>query len=298
MTWVYDDVLKQIEMTNNNSIKIKMTIISKCGKEAGLPKFGDDPRVAEFVIMILPNVGGCDYAYAHFINHYVETATPEDAASSVIMFIKDTPRTKKHFHFGRHAGFRPVTEMLEIASGGGFICGIKPMCRISTFHDTAVLYSFIIGSYMRQTEQKRLGLGKNDKQDIKPEFNPNGYSNLRDFHERALNWTFPNEHVTQVCYGGAFAVPASRIITLAKEPRTRQVMMNFEEILSRNVTTSIEEHFTERTWAGLLANPLEKEDTDIILGMKHTNGGGIFYDQGSVMGALMGDTTCKYGKVI
>ena len=59
--------------------------------------------------------------------------------------------------------------------------------------------------------------------------NPSNFSNLWDFHKRALSWTcFQNEKVTEVCYGGTFAVPAYRIIEVAKEPTVRQVMINLE----------------------------------------------------------------------
>lgn len=63
--------------------------------------------------------------------------------------------------------------------------------------------------------------------------------------------------MTEVCYGGTFAVPAYRIMELAKEPSVRKVVMDLEEILlTRNVASSVEEHFIERTWAELFANPL------------------------------------------
>jgi len=274
----------------SKDIKFKVTILSKCGNEKDLPAFAKHPRVIQYSIVKLPNVGGCDYAYAHFINNYIETATPEDAESSVIMFIKDTPRTKNYFHFGQHERYRTIKEMMQIVSGGEFICGIKPQCKISNFHDTGVLYEFIIGSYVRKMDRT---IGYRDA-DTQVGFNPYGYSNLRDFHERALNWTFPNEQVTEVCYGGTFAVPAWRIIFLAKEPRVRQVMMNLEDILSRNNTTSIEEHFTERTWGGLLANPLEKEDTAIILDMKE----GVFRSKNGEMGPFMGQQTCAVNQKI
>jgi hypothetical protein len=260
--WIYEDVLNNIP----NKIRVKITIISKCGNEADLPNFAEDPRVAQFDIIKLPNVGGCDYAYAHFINKYIETATQEDAASSVIVFMKDTPRAKKH----NQSGFRSVREMLKIASDGEFICGIKTDCGFSMYHDTRTLDSFVLESYTRRQDRKRSVKKKDTKDTPSPDFNPFGYKHLGDFHKRALNWTFPNEHVTEVCYGGTFAVPANRIMELAKEPAARQVMMNLEEILTRNVATSIEEHYIERTWAGLLANPLGEKDTDIILDLKES----------------------------
>jgi hypothetical protein len=98
-------------------------------------------------------------------------------------------------------------------------------------------YRFVIGSYVRVTDQTR-----GAKQD-NSSFNP--------------QLKFPNEHVTEVCYGGTFAVPAYRIMELAKEPSVRKVVMDLEEILlTRNVASSVEEHFIERTWAELFANPL------------------------------------------
>jgi hypothetical protein len=68
----------------------------------------------------------------------METATQEDAASSVIVFIKDTPRIRENFHFPHHSGYRSAKDMLEIAECGDFICGIETECGISTFHDTAL----------------------------------------------------------------------------------------------------------------------------------------------------------------
>jgi hypothetical protein len=169
--------------------------------------------------------------------------------------------------------------MLEIASAGEYVCGIKTERGISTFHDTSSLYRFVIHTYVRisdRTQGAKKGISK---------FNPFGYSHLRDFHKRALNWTFPNENVTEVCYGGTFALPAYRIMELAKDPAVRNVVMNLEEILlTRNVTSSVEEHFIERLWAGILANPLGKRNTDIILDMKQD----ILFRQGNVAGAVMG----------
>ena len=64
MQWIYEDIFTQMP----NNITVKMTILSKCGNEAALPNFAQDPLVAQFEIIKLPNVGGCDYAYAHFIH--------------------------------------------------------------------------------------------------------------------------------------------------------------------------------------------------------------------------------------
>jgi hypothetical protein len=45
--------------------------------------------------------------------------------------------------------------------------------------------------------------------------------------------------VTEVYYGGIFAVPAYVIMEVAKEPAVRQVMINLEKIMTRSVTTTL-----------------------------------------------------------
>jgi hypothetical protein len=233
-------------------------------------------------VISLPNVGGCDLAYAYFMNRYIESHSMEEALSSVILFIKDTPRTRTNHHFHSPKGYRTVGEMIDIASSNGnFICGVRTNCDVSTFHTTNILYEYVIRRYQRITE---LVAGVEAVQ--VNDFNLHAYNNLKDFHTRALNWTFPNQDVTSVCYGGTFGVAASRLITLSNQPRERKVFPLLEDLLTRksSLNMTIEEHFVERTWGGLLSYPLTGEQTEVIRKIhngKHVN------RQSSIMGAML-----------
>jgi hypothetical protein len=276
---IYDSVLSQVP--NQKKATVKIIVLSKCGNEADVPNFIEDPRVKQIDVIPLPNVGGCEYAYAYFVNRYVAKTTTEEAASSVVLFMEDTPRTMENFRLlPVYKGYRSVAEMLRIASGDEFACGVTPDCAHSAFHDTSTLYEFWIGDYTRTFLQKEHG-GMQDNQLL----NPFRYKNLREWHEKALNWIFPNENVTAVCYAGTFMVAAWRIMNLSQQPRERRVMEALEKELARNVSTSIEEHFTERTWAGFFSVPLEKEHTDMILDIKTA----IMHNQGANHGHLKSD---------
>ena len=100
LNWMYEHILAMIP--NQKKATVKISIMSKCDEEALVPNFIDDYRVLAVNIVKLPNVGGCDYAYAHFINSYASTAKPDDAGSSLILFIKDTPRITSLFNFPYH----------------------------------------------------------------------------------------------------------------------------------------------------------------------------------------------------
>jgi len=290
LTWVYNEVLEEIP--NQKEATIKMTIMSKCNEEANLPQFIDDHRIMDVNIMKLSNVGGCDYAYAHFINHYISTSSA-GAESSLILFIKGTPRTAENFHFPGHSGYRSVSEMIEMASKGEFICGIKPDCHVSPYHDTHMLNLFKMDKYERISDTN-----KGITEDIKDDMNfkmANGYRNLQNFQKRALNWTFPNESLTQVCYGGSFVVPASRIMFLSNTPNEKRIFKLIEKSLTRNTTSSVEEHYTERTWAGLLENPLNKRGVALIRRMQRNTKKNVSLRYGSIWGALLGihRLTCR-----
>eukprot|EP00558_Chaetoceros_sp_UNC1202_P006270 CAMPEP_0197240922 /NCGR_PEP_ID=MMETSP1429-20130617/7100_1 /TAXON_ID=49237 /ORGANISM="Chaetoceros sp., Strain UNC1202" /LENGTH=428 /DNA_ID=CAMNT_0042700665 /DNA_START=86 /DNA_END=1372 /DNA_ORIENTATION=+ len=279
--WMYDDLLGKLP--NQVDATVKMTIVSKCGNEAELPKFIEDHRVKQVDILTLPNVGGCDYAYAHFINRYVAKTTPEDAASSMLLFIKDTPRNQEYFQFALHERFRGVDELIQMASRGEFVCGTKTHCSMSSYHDNKVLNTFVMGEYKRQSERAKI-TGDDDFS----EFNALQYENLEDFHKRALNWTFPNEIFTEVCYGGSFALPGSLLLSsLSKDLRTQNAIKALEESLSRDTGTSVEEHFAERTWAGMLANPVDSDEINALRRLKGATFGGALQLEGSLVGPLL-----------
>ncbi len=296
MTWMFQDVLRQIP---DNIKKIKITVLSKCGHdEKDVPRFHDvDHRVskADVNVISLANVGGCDYAYAHFLNRYIDrniskkgSNMKSPADSSAILFIKDSPRDKSYLHMPHHERYRSINEMIQIASTRGFSCGAKTECDVSTFHDTATLYNFTKANYVRNSEI----LKGASRHVIQPEFNTANYTNLRDFHMRALDWTFPNvDGVTEGCYGGTFTVLASKVMELSNVPKVRRAMNFLEDNLQRNTTTTIEEHFAERTWAGLLTNPLSDEQTHRI----QIIGENMIKDKGQIFGALKADkyATCS-----
>ena len=257
-----------------------------------MPNFKEDRRVKRVDVLKLPNVGGCDYAYAHFINRYIANTAPKDAASSLIVFIKDTPRKTDYMHFPLHERFREVDEMLQMASDGRYVCGAKPHCAISPVHDTQHLYS-----YSRSTIHTRITNKKQNESatgDMST-FNLHRYTNLKDFHERALNWKFPNEHFTEVCYGGTFALSASQLLSsLSKDLATKNAIKALEKSLSRNITSSIEEHFAERTWAGMLANPIDIDEAHALQTLQSKKLGGIVKISTSVMGPLLANfRICK-----
>ncbi len=296
MSWMFQDILRQIP---NTITKIKITVLSKCGNEKDVPRFQDvDDRVSKTDVNVisLANVGGCDYAYAHFLNRYIDrniskngTKTKNAVDSSVILFIKDTPRNRSNLHMPHHERYRSVNEMIQIASTSrGFSCGAKTSCEVSPFHDTATLYNFTKANYVRNAE-----IQKGASRDVvQPEFNTANYTNLRDFHMRALDWTFPNvDGVTESCYGGTFTASASKVMELSTDPKVRRAMTSLEDNLQRNTTTTIEEHFAERTWAGLLANPLSDGETHTVQGI----GKKMVKDKGQIFGALKADkyATCS-----
>jgi len=262
LTWIYEHVLQQI--SKEKEITVRMTILSKCGKDADLPQFINNPLVTDVDLIKLPNVGGCDYAYAHFINYYISKTNPSEADSSLILFMKDVKRKGVLIREqGYEITFRNVKTIIEVGSRGEFICGSQFKCNASPYHDTGLLNGFAINSYVRASDRKK-GIWKENGS----EFNSNQYANISDFHTRALNWTYPNKNMTEVCYGGVFAVPASRILFLSNQPKEGRVLKLIEENLA-HTDISAEEHFIERTWAGLLAQPLNEEDIALLYGMRN-----------------------------
>jgi hypothetical protein len=252
---------------------LRYTIISKCGKNVD--------RIDEALVptkIQLPNVGGCDHSFAHWLATQGNMAL---LASDVVIFLKDTDRVEANIH--QPGAYRSLADMLRIASQTGFSCGMEPTkpgwnikqpTLISAYHDTDALQTFALNKYSRW----KPGLNETEK--------TNGfksmYKNLGDFHRR-LNIKIP-PNVTQVCYGGSFAVSMENVRRHPVELWTR-----LEQILSRG--DNIEEgHFAERTWAGLLATPLTNSSHIDSLRKFSSS---ILRRKGSIMGALqkeiMGD---------
>lgn len=275
--------------------EIKITILSKCGMEDKLPNFMEASKaVVSQEVLKLNNVGGCDYAYIHFINEYLKRETSGSASSSIIFFVKDTPRNKGALH--QPGSFRPLSEILSLASHGEFSCGLKPPPETSVYHDPALLSRFYLKNYVRNgKEQKSIAERVKRAQEIAsgsaPEgFNTANYTNLGNFVERELqSWKFPNDDATEVCYGGVFAIPGSNLYQY--EGLLGLIFTRLEEIASES-TMSVVEHFLERLYASLLSNPLDEEETELVLSQATE----IIKKEKSFMGTFknMRMKTCKY----
>lgn len=114
---------------------------------------------------------------------------------------------------------------------------------------------------------------------------------MKDFHDRTLKWTFPNKNLTSVCYGGSFAVPAYRLLDLSKKTEELRVIKLLETILSRKSASSlsIEEHYVERTWAGLLSQPLTKNEVESLYKI---SGGKFMNIRRAIFGQLTSEEMC------
>lgn len=246
--------------------KLKITFLSKCGNHEDIPAFENH----HVEILQLPNKGGCDLAFARFLREYMERENAKTAANSVIFFLKDTPRVSKNCHQGGR--YRTIDEMLQISSHGEFICGVKLNCGMSAFHDTRLLKQFVKESYVRH----------GDSSESNTDFNTGGYETMNAFITRELNWSFPNEDVTEVCYGGSFAVPASRLF---EDHRLKEVFIRIEKILLEGPSMSVVEHFSERLWASWLAKPLNKKQTKAMKRLRRS----IITENGRYMGTLASD---------
>lgn len=283
MTWIHDDLIAPtLKLFNQSSFHIN--IMSKCGNEVDIPDFNHIDAVKTTNIISIQNVGGCDYAYAKYFNHFKEySLTHSDgpmnsntnSPSDVVLFLKDIPRTNETFHHSKmvYKSYRSITEMISMALNGTFVCGLDIFPSFSEYHHIPTLYNFTIMKYARASD-KSFEPGPE-------QFNPYGYTNLRDFHLNALGWEFPRNDYTRVCYGGSFAVPQHRIVSLMSDNRISRVMKQIEDSMSEG-HLSIAEHFIERTWAGLISKPLT-EDESVIL---KSTAIGIHREEGAIFGAL------------
>ena len=257
LSWMYHQVLDTLP----SQVELKMTILSKCGKENELPNFSADHRVSEVNVMPIDNVGGCDYAYAYFINHYLSKKITVDVESTVILFMKGTKRSMENFHFYAHRRYRTVPEMLNIARKGEFICGTKTECVVSPYQEVEKLQDWTMRDYTRISDRNAII-------PVHPFSNPHGYRSLRDFHERGIEWKFPNKNLTSVCYGGTFALPLSRLVELSQDPKMKHLLLSLHGHVNRTSEPMTEEHFLERTWAGLFSRPLSQQHTEILISMQ------------------------------
>ena len=111
-----------LKMISTNSLKLLLEMgeiptqtLDSENVESGTIKVKVDVKIE--------NKGGCDLAYLHYINRYNMEHTAASAANTIIVFLKDSPRTNKSLH--QSGGWRSVPEMIDYAARGEFICGIK-----------------------------------------------------------------------------------------------------------------------------------------------------------------------------
>lgn len=264
ISWLFDE-LQNYEVRVDVSI---VTILSKCNNERVLPNFMH--RNVRIRVVKLPNKGGCDLAFAHFIKLYLSRETPASAENSVVLFLKDTPRIEGNCH--QRGSYRAISDMIASASCGEFICGVRPTCQMSALHNATTLKKFTKASYIRHGDYLK---STND-------FNKPNYLNLGDFISREMNWQWPDGELVEVCYGGSFAIPAS---LLFKREFLGSNMEKLEEILIQGPHMSIVEHFAERMWAAWLAHPLSEQDAKVAVHVAQ----GVALDNGRYMGTLLTD---------
>ena len=266
--WIRDAIENELPQ----GAAIHLTIVSKCNNEVDISDFGglDNVRVE---ILQLPNKGGCDLAHVHFIARYLRREAPLESSApasstTLLLFLKDSPDDRTD---GR---VRSVNELVRLASQrDDFVCALELKCWMSAYHDVKTLGRFIANSY------RRTGGGPKVEG---AQFNPAGYRDLSDFVDRELNWTFPNDEAVQVCYGGQFATTESRLFN--GDRATMKILFSrLEQLLMESpAVMNAVEHFAERLWAGILAEPLPPSQVKEILALK----GFVLDQQGGHMGAF------------
>lgn len=213
--------------TNTN---IDINIFSKCGKPVR-----DAPIKSK--IYRLPNLGRCDHTYAYYMNKMYNSS---DLTNEVILFMKDM----RTIH--QQGKWMKLLHMFRNAHRRGFGCGmVSTRARnISKIHETDKLVNYTMKDY---------NYSKNMYQDIhntgpKVPF-ISDFIVLKDYMNYN-NYSFP-ERLTEACYGGVFAATRRAI---QKQPR--KLWQSLEKSLRRG-DNIVEGHFVERSWAGLLTDPLK-----------------------------------------
>jgi len=303
LTWMDDTIINVIPPQSN----IKLSFVSKCGQEANIPQFDKTYNNVELNVIKIENVGGCDNAYAHFINLFLENIKAErdkgihhhDLASTIILFLKDTPRTRNaNPHNEYHRPYTPFNAMLATVSNGEFACGLRNPCRKSPYNIVKQLQHFTMRDYVRhgeRTEEDEEKMShKNDgnltleDELVNPNFNDLSYGNLGVFHKKVLKWNFPT-NITKVCYGGSFAIPATRLFHPTFDDG--MIFQRIEKVTTRNENT-LEEHFIERTWAGLFDKALTDEEISIINNIRNRKADCPLKYEGAVCATTKKSPTC------
>ena len=246
-----------------------IVIYSKCGKKV----VGAPPMAT--VVNVANNVGRNDQTFAqHMVNILKTPKSQSDTdiadEDNAVIFLKDS-RQPVHQPGGR---WRPFGDMLRIMSVSGFACGmeltvtnpvrawtthpisgktIEKHLLVSAFHKTHDLGGFQKDIYF-WTQEKYNKIDMHPKEPFKSQ-----HSNLIDWI-KSIPFNFPhNTALVQVCYGGSFG---TTVAAIRKHPQSSW------ESLSRSLSRAdnLEEgHFAERSWAGLLAKPIQPYQAEALL---------------------------------
>ena len=240
---------KYTEGFNITSIQI----ISKCGEEVkGAPD--------GVVVHVLPNVGRCDHSFVYFITTIYPKIFAGKHRESIAVFLKDQFSTSNH-HGSQLRSFKSLVSLASSSNGFGCLSEkyLRRLPRASAYHDKHALLKFHLSRYRNNYE------GGSNSVPFK-----SSYANLGEYLE-SLN-AIPSQDVVPVCYGGVFAASVENIYKI-----NIKVWIKMEDTLTRG--DNIEEgHFAERSWAALLASPLEGFQAEALKNYSSSfiNGGGIF----------------------
>ena len=242
----------------------EIIIISKCGHTVeGVPKGSK--------VIRLSNVGRNDHSYAHFMDIVYDANNQKNEA---FIFLKDDFDVSNSL---QPEAMRTMNKLLLVADTWGFACGRELGARLglelSTYHYTPVLTRFSMADYER-------GRIRYNASTTEGKFHSE-YENLADYMS-SLDYSFPE--LTQVCYGGNFATTRKSI-----QRHPTSLWKNIRQSLTRG--NNLEEgHFVERSWGGLLANPIKRYQMKALI----TYSAGITMSTASINGALQ----CPYNRLV
>jgi len=200
-------------------------VISKCGQEVkGAPD--------NAATVVLPNVGRCDHAYAHYITDILpQLVTSKDAThdNSIVVFLKDTT-TSRNIHQGLEFRHTNLKSLARIASSvNGFACGLglAEESEMSAYHDVKTLVGQKIEAYDKGEQDYKNGDGV-------PFLSK--YKTLGDFYE-ALNFSPSLYSLVQQCHGGIFAARTKNILQqdMAMWRTLRKSLVSSQHQNSKNI---------------------------------------------------------------
>jgi len=221
----------------------RVVVLSKCGHPVvGAPSFAKT--------VILPkNMGRCDQSYAMWISEMVEEEDALLNQEHIVVFLKDNDNNGHFPH-----GTRSFRNLISGASDLGFSCQAYMVnwnsFYLSSYALTEELLKMSIQLYSRK-ERNIHYTSPSQKNTFKAKHN-----NFGEWLQSVGVYNIPE--VAPVCYGGNFAGRASNF-----KKYNSKIWRKLGESLSRG--DSIEEgHFAERSWGLLLADPLERDEVEIL----------------------------------